>query len=658
MQTPNDTFSVAHPLFQWMFQASRNWSNISSVVNVMIDHLGRLPHLGRDLSRNGIKLVDERGELIDNYDIIFKELFCAAARALAEKTKSNLTQVGILWDEILPTGTGGDTRRQQQRQQPSSRRSHPSDGSDDAIAVEKGEIQQSWVQELYRGSLMFLVRRVDSSREVTDLEAAGYRFAELHQVSGIISSSMQIKTDNFEARLANMASYAQQDSSRLSPGVHLGFFAVRARVGSQGFDILVRNSARHLLPSVEMTVGHLEPWQLNFLRQLDGFTPSRVVKALENRNNLSAQDFFASQLLTSLKHLRDEIEDDIFEEATLAAKVVQIPCRPGTSSSSSTNSASLIAFKLVIPIHYPVRCPGLEFVPLSLFKVHQLAYKDSPHNLIFSRSVHREISPILNTIPIIVHPKPTAAKPRVVGGLSLAPTRTQRFSAWFHRKPAPRRLPRTTVDADGNPIPTVYGRTESNHSSSTLKLWNPSSSSSNNQNHHHDGARRPEGERSNSWQDQGSDDNNTPKGSSTFDAVERYTGPTSSDLPTRMLSPQVVQQQQRQHDQFAAPSGGGGGGGGGAFGGIMVSQEITVNVADAADAPGLGAGELGRKVTRVGTGNRRPSASAGHQEKVEETTAIEMQPLGNKAGVTVQAESVAEATTFVDELFAVCVEWR
>ncbi|KAB5583340.1 hypothetical protein GE09DRAFT_1247614 [Coniochaeta sp. 2T2.1] len=655
-KTANETFSVAHPLFQWMFQASRNWSNISSIVNVMIEHLGRLPHMGRDVSRNGIKLIDERGELIENYDIIFKELFCAAARALAEKTKSNLRQVGILWDEILPTGTGGDIRRQQQ---PPSRKSshHPSNGSDEAIAAEKGEIQHR-VQALYRGSLMFLVRKVDSSREVMDLEAAGYRFADLHQVSGIISSSMQIKSEKFETKLGNMAKYAQEDSSRLSPGVHLGFFAVRARVGSQGFDVLVRKTARHLLPSVEMPVDHLEPWQLNFLRQLDGYNPSRVMKSLENRKQLSAQDFFASQLLTSLRQLRDEVEDDIFEEATLTAKVVQIPCRPSTASSSPTNTATLITFKLVIPIHSHIRCTTFEFVPMSLFKVHQLAYKDSPHNLIFSRSVHREVSPILNTIPIVVPPK-SSSKPgkshhanHHSRGLSLAPTRMERFRSWFSSRALPShhhpRHPATTVDADGNPIPTVYGRggASSNHSSSTLKLWNPQTAANN-----RDGARP--GERSNSWQGGGGEDleQHTPKGSSTFDIVERYVSPgsTTSDLPRATTAPggggtQVVQ---------LVPHGS-------AFGGIMVSQEITVNVAEA-DAAGGGGAELGKKVSKVAVGNnnRRPSVGSPRAEKGgEQTMTIEMQPLGNKAGVTVQAEAGSDAVTFVDELFAVCVESR
>ena len=612
-----------------MFQASRNWSNIGSIVNVMIDHLGRLPRLGRDGSRNGIKLIDEHGELVENYDIIFKELFCAAARALAEKTKSNLRQVGILWDEILPTGTGGDTQRQQPSQR---RRSRASNGSDDAIDAEKGEVQQPRVQELYRGSLMFLVRRVEHAREVTDLEAAGYRFADLHQVSGIIASSMQIKTDNVAAKLANMAKYAQADNSRLGPGVHLGFFAVRARVGSQGFDVLVRKTARHLLPGVEMAVDHLEPWQLSFLRQFDGLTPSRVIRNLESRKQISVQDLFASRLLASVKQLRDELGDDIFEGATLTAKVVQIPCRPGVASAPS-NTASLITFKLVIPIHSHVKGPGLEFVPLSLFKVHQLAYKDSPHNLIFSRSVHREISPILNTIPIVIQSGPgkAAVGPR---GLSLVPTGLQRFLSWFSRRKSGPRLP-TTVDADGNPIPTVYGRAGSNHSSSTLKLWSPSRST-------RDGARA--GERNNSWPGEG--DDSTPKGSSTFDVVERYASPgsTTSDLPQHQ-QPLAAQ----PTTDFRS------------LGGIMVSQEITVNVHESADAS-AGAGERGLEITSAGAaaGSALPLTGAvgSGAEKRGQLGEIEMQPLGHKAGVTVQAESVAETTTFVDELFAVCVEGR
>lgn len=601
-----------------MFQASRNWSNIGSIVNVMIDHLARLPHSGRDLSRNGIKLVDEHGELIENYDIIFKELFCAAARALAEKTKSNLSQVGILWDEILPTGTGGDIRRPPQQQ---GRRSRPSSGSDETLA-EKGEVQRR-IHEFYRGSLMFLVRRVESSRETTDLEAAGYRFADVQQVSGIISSSMQIQTHNVEAKLASMARYAEEGNSRLGPGVHLGFFAVRARVGGQGFDVLVRTGTRHLLPSVQMPIERLEPWQLNMLRQFDGLTPTQVARMLESSKHLSSPDHqFASQFASSLAMLRNQIEDDIFDDATFTSRVVQVPCRPSSGSPSPT-TCSLLTFKLVVPIHQHVKSPGMEFIPLSLFRVHQLVHRDSPHNLIFSRSVHREISPILNAIPVS---NLLLSRSRSAGDIPPPPhhktarDRLRRLHARL-RKETP-----AAVDSDGNPIPVVFGHrgqteTASNHSSSTLKLWNPGSNGN-----------------SSGGGGGSSTAGDDPKPSSTFDLVERSYSSTD-DGPGLPLA-QTTSNTQHQ----------------GAFGGIMVSQEITVDVVQVRD--GGGAEGLRRKsVSCVAAAPVIAAAGPGRGDG-----AIEMQPWGlggSKAGVTVQAESLgSETSTFVDELFAICVEGR
>ncbi|RKU47465.1 hypothetical protein DL546_009270 [Coniochaeta pulveracea] len=607
-KTPSDTFSIAHPLFQWMFQASRNWANISTVVNVMVDHLSRLPHGDRDVSRNGIKLIDERGELVENYDIIFKELFCAAARALAEKTKSNLTHVGILWDEILPTGTGGDVRRV-----PAQRKGRPDSGSDDTLA-EKGEAQRR-MQELYRGSLMFLVRRVESQRDITDLEAAGYRFADISQVAGIIHSSMQIKTDNMATKLSHMAQYSQEENSRLAPGVHLGFFAIRARVGG-GFDVLVRKGTRHLLPSMEMPFEqtHLEPSQRNMLRSFDGLTPSQVANKLQNRQHMTKQDQkFAQHFLTSLGLLRGHIEDEIFEESTFTSRIVQVPCRPGTSASSPA-TCSLLTFKLVVPIHLHVACPNVEFIPFTLFKVHQLVYRDSPYNLIFSRSVHREISPILNAVP--------ASNIYLTRTKSAGEVQHHSFGGSTGDKLRRLRdkLKRDSnaggaVDSDGNPIPTVLYRHrsgenegDSNRSSSTLKLWNPDS----NQNSEDRDKKRT----GSNVTDIDMDEDRTPNPSSTFDLGEpTYTSETHNV--------------------------------GGSFGGIMVSQEITVNVETGVVDPS----DLRRKSTScVATIPIRADQKGGDQ-------AIEMQPWGDKAvGVTVQAETLgSETTTFVDELFAVCV---
>ncbi|KAH7114686.1 hypothetical protein EDB81DRAFT_669628, partial [Dactylonectria macrodidyma] len=43
-------------------------------------------------------------KMIERYDVIFRELFCLAAAALADRLREDLTSVGVLWDGILPTG--------------------------------------------------------------------------------------------------------------------------------------------------------------------------------------------------------------------------------------------------------------------------------------------------------------------------------------------------------------------------------------------------------------------------------------------------------------------------------------------------------------------------------------------------------------------------
>jgi hypothetical protein len=112
--------------------------------------------------------------------------------------------------------------------------------------------------------------------------------------------------------------------------------------------------------------------------------------------NLPKQEqIFAAQLQDTLEALRDEISDPLFLEAALIATPVLAPCR-GIEDDAPPGQATIIAFRLIIPIHS--RLPGdkLEFVPLSLFKMQQHVYKNSPDHNVFARRVHREFGPILN----------------------------------------------------------------------------------------------------------------------------------------------------------------------------------------------------------------------------------------------------------------------
>jgi NO-binding membrane sensor protein with MHYT domain len=604
-KTPSDMFSIAHPLFHWMFQASRNWVGMSNVIQGMRNHLGRLPRNGRDPN---VRLIDENGQLVESYDIIFRELFCVAAANLADKMKEHITNVGVLWDEILPTGAGSFQRRRIQdidgTLEKGDRGSTPSRAGDSL--AEKGENWRTRQQEYGRGSLMFLVRRLDNSRDVEKLEAAGFRFAEVTQVSGIIGNSMQIKSRNLVSKLTNMAAYGDENTM-LEPGVHLGFFGIKARVGSYGFDILARRGARNLLPSMPLPMQNLESWQMDFLRELDRLTVPALCQKLESmKKSLPREMLLASQFYDTIESLRAWIDDPIFDEAMLTSRVVQVPCRT-VAGSSSASTCTMVTLRMVIPIHVNVQSPRCEFVPLNFFKVHQLVYKDSPQHAAFSRSVHREITPIINAAPLAV---PAAA----LGKGRHSSFRSSRFG--FKKGFRSSSAPIYPVDADGNPIPTEFGPKSSvgsNHSSSTLKLWTGSSNE-----------RRS------------------------------ATGDTVSD---RSLAHRSEAQQL------------------GTFGGIMVSQEIQVDVRDAdsdrafrnSRQPG-NANRLSDQNTGKSNGDRVITvASSGFKKDDTSAQAIEMKrmPEGIHSGslamlgsATAESENTIEVKTFVDELFAVCVEGR
>ncbi|KAL7928268.1 hypothetical protein V8C35DRAFT_318583 [Trichoderma chlorosporum] len=377
----DDFFNTSHPLFHWMFRASRNWDTIAKVMTKMNHHISLLAH-ERSNSRAGVRLISDDGELVNGYDTILRELFCLTAGALASKTKETLIGVGTLWDEIFVTGeslkASGSAQRFFNNRKPGLQ-----------SVAEKG-FQHSG-QEYGRGSLMFLVRRVDSKKEVPRLEAAGFRFAEIHQVVGLIRSSMHIKTPDLETHLRNMSSQ-KNEANMLSPGLHVGMFAVRARLDRSGFDVLAQKAARNLLPSLPLSIDSLDSSNTGVLNSLRGLPLLTILLRLQSQKSASAKDhMFISILRDTISSLRDFLGDDIFDGATLLPKEVQLPCDRSTPGKS-LSKCTLIAFQLVLPIHATVLSPGCEFTPLNFFKVRQLTYEGSSDNIQFSHMVHRDIS--------------------------------------------------------------------------------------------------------------------------------------------------------------------------------------------------------------------------------------------------------------------------
>jgi hypothetical protein len=469
-KTQQDFFTEAHPLFHWMFQVSRNWQSITTLLPGINNHLSTLPHSGRGNSHGSIKLITDHGDVIEHHQAIFKEQFCVAAAALADNLKIQLNEAGVLWDEIVPTGSAINKPRTVSRsRQPADKsgrtasaavapgdleagnaqkeevigdsasvtalRPNASNGNNTSTAAsssdedlaEKGfssmaANRKSEDKASSRGSLMFLVRHVQTTRELQSLEAAGYRFAQMHQVCPIIASSMRVPTRRIELPLRRMVAQSHHDAE-LEPGVHMGLFAVRPRVAG-GFDIMVRQGTHNLLPSVPVPLKQLDPWQIEVLRQLDGMSPNAVTRELENRvkvsPNPSKEKLFSTLMLDSIVALHARLGDAIFAESMLTSRVVDIPCRKSGAADGSTGNTTctMIAFRAVIPIYSSSgpNSPNTDFIPLNFFKVQQQIHtsgNDAAYDLAFSRRVHRELAPIIYSVPTT-----TGQKPRTGSGSS------------------------------------------------------------------------------------------------------------------------------------------------------------------------------------------------------------------------------------------------
>ncbi|KAG9255851.1 uncharacterized protein F5Z01DRAFT_619059 [Emericellopsis atlantica] len=377
-------FSVSHPLFLWMFQASRNWASISSLIGGMKLHLSQLPHSGRGKNDGslGIHLINHLGELMDDYNVIFRELFCVAALTLAERLGEPLPSTRVLWDEILATGAKNE-------REPDS----PANTTD---LAEKGGLGRP--QEHGRGLLMFLVRRVESDREADRLAAAGYRFADVRQVSGLIRSGMQIQSPDVESKLRRMATCAVQHLEECPlAAVSLGFFGVKASVDRSGFYLLAQKGALDLLPSASLPVTKLEAWHQDVLKRFDGMSVSYILHAMATpaaeETMAPREKAFASQFASAIQRLRSTIQDPLFDDAVLTASPLPVP---HLDHAGIETTRKLLAFRLLIPLHRAISSPGCELTPLSLFKVRQLSQQQ---RLEFVQGVHRELGPFVKNLP-------------------------------------------------------------------------------------------------------------------------------------------------------------------------------------------------------------------------------------------------------------------
>ncbi|MCJ1414672.1 hypothetical protein MMC32_000999 [Xylographa parallela] len=378
----DDIFSTEHPVFCWIYRASRYWQSVADLIPGMRIHLRSSSFAKRSRPGSATQTRDSP-DGTEDYSQVFKELFCIAASDLATLLQEPLENLGVLYDEIVSTGT---TKKSRSARVFSS--SQTGTGSND--------IERAPSRIIFgRGQLLFLVRRVDKL-ETAQLQASGFRFAPVPQVVEHLARSMQVTVKELQPRLDRMKEFPPHVRT-LDPGVHLACFALRP-LYQRGFDVLVPKDAKNLLPTVALPIPALDMWQIDFITRFDDWEVGKCLQWLSKQSILESatarERVFFGQLYNGLFALGQQINDEFFQTARLTARPLRAPCyNPETGMHGQ---AEIIAFRAIADVHQSrLLNDRVEFTSSRFFLCQQHVYQKSPDHQIFARRVHREFASLL-----------------------------------------------------------------------------------------------------------------------------------------------------------------------------------------------------------------------------------------------------------------------
>ena len=335
----------------------------------MRTHLKATNFIGNSMTRKYAAL-----ECREDYSKIFRELFCVAAEDLATQIAEPLQDLGILYEDIMSTGT---VSRSVKAKVLSTVR-NPSSFRD----LEKGQI-------LGRGQLLFVVRQTNK-QQTARLKASGFRFAAPENVEDGLARSIQVTREDLSAQLINLREYAGKDIL-LEPGIRLAVL-VMCPLLHGGFQVLVHKTAKHILPGVPIQISELHSCQLKMLKRMDGWSLRKCHRYLGEREQFDSQNEyqFAGQLYQAISRLKNHLESPFIEDARLTARPLPVPCQ-NINDTQKPGQGILIAFRLVTDIHenQPPN-NATTFVPLRFFMTQQQVAQDMPNQEMFAYKIQRD----------------------------------------------------------------------------------------------------------------------------------------------------------------------------------------------------------------------------------------------------------------------------
>ena len=359
-----DELSRTHPAFIWVYKASRNWPAIRDLIPGMHEALEVDP-VARKYHPRKVVLDDNESDILFDFAVVFKQLFCVAAQNLAKLMQEPLEQLGVLFEEPMATGAVGMTRQNLSSAMRSPRFSRSSMKS----SVDKDLNQAPY--QFGRGQYLSLTKQL-SKEEAEKFQAQGYRFATIKQINEPLARSMQVPKDWMLRRLERMRICASPDERLMSPGTHLACFMLRPSTVNKSFDVLVPLTKQNRLPTTKLQNTPLTEKERAFLESYDEMTLEGVLKSVVHESatlgDAEEQDF-RWHFYQAVERLVHDIGDAAtMLGATLSAQTVEAPCRQVRSGEDNDRrTCTLICVRLMQDIHASSVKEGLGYVPLSFF---------------------------------------------------------------------------------------------------------------------------------------------------------------------------------------------------------------------------------------------------------------------------------------------------
>ncbi|KAL6703011.1 hypothetical protein ACN47E_010287 [Coniothyrium glycines] len=396
--TFDDEFNTSHPVFQWIFRVSRNWTGISELIPSMREHLQTTGYLQTPTHGSGSRASFDT-EDDSSYSATFRELFCVTAHEIAKTLDMSLANLGCLYEDVLTTGT--IMNRVLWTGNYGNKTIMATDVASSSKDIEAGIVNPILFG---RGQMLVLTKRVDTA-EANRLQNLGYGFANIEQVSDHLARSLQISRDDLEDLVSRLHTFSKREPSVPSRGTYLASFLVQPKPAMRGIDIIVSRASPDRLPMVKLSSDELASSELQVLSSFHGLTLDGCLARISQTSRTgSDDDIFIEKFRNRISDLLQECPEQTLRRAIFSAQ--QLELAHGIHGQKES-SATVFAFCGIKEIYIQtLQSHALKTIPLSFFQTYLRSYPGSPDHAILAQKNHKEFSS-LQLLPSITKPSPT-----------------------------------------------------------------------------------------------------------------------------------------------------------------------------------------------------------------------------------------------------------